>query len=151
MILSVTEGKLQHLDSTTREMGEMVMTERQDVETESDALLLDYAQELGYGLSTVLMGSKETLARDVAAFLRHKGWSFERYVWEFAPVDEQRARDRVHLIAEVTEFVSDIWCPSTTTIGDMIDIAGIALDALALVPIPPEERATSREAMDLPS
>jgi len=104
----------------------------------SDQLLREYAQELGYGLSTVLMGSQETLASDVAALLNHRGWTFKPYVWEFAPIDERVAEDRVRLIAEVTAFLSDIWCPDTNTIREMIDIAGIALDVVAVVPVGPE-------------
>ena len=113
----------------------MVMTERQGAETESDKLLWKFAQEAGTGLSTVLTGSQRTLEGDIAALLAHNEWTFKPYVWEFAPVDEQLAKDRLRLIAEVTEFLCDIWCPDTNTVREMIDITGIALDAAAVVPV----------------
>ena len=113
------------------------MPELTNIATDEEhrCLVEAYARELGYGLSTVLAGSKETLAKDADALLRHKGWTFIPYVWEFAPIDPQVAENRVRMIADVTEFISSIWCPSTDTIREMIDIAGHALDVLALVPV----------------
>jgi hypothetical protein len=113
----------------------MVMAEREGVETESDQLLWKFVEEAGTGLSTVLIGSQRTLAGDIAALLAHNGWTFKPYVWEFAPVDEQLAKDRLRLIAEVTGFLCDIWCPDTNTVREMIDITGIAIDVAAVVPV----------------